>query len=186
MEHPNSLTYSPNNIYYKTNVYYEGYWRKTEDGKMSSDDLYYQSEYVGLPFPKPMKVKSDELKLFIEDLKLVESKIYGLDGGSQSYMGYSKCRCCGIENGIEEFHIEYDKNSVLVWPCGLIHYYQEHNIIPSKKFYDFIGHLAEKAKKIPVVEMKPLTEEDIKKIHECELAYRYLMLMDGMGALKYT
>ena len=50
-------------------------------------------------------------------------------------MGYSWCRLCldKKRNGSREYKL--DKIS---WPQGYLHYILEHNVIPSKEFYDFI------------------------------------------------
>ncbi len=42
---------------------------------------------------------------------------------ARSYMGYSPCRVCGIDNGALEFTDGY-----YVWPEGLEHYVRDHGV----------------------------------------------------------
>lgn len=49
------------------------------------------------------------------------------------FMGVSKCRCCNIDNG----NVEYILGRV-VWPIGLQHYIQVHNVIPSDTFLQLL------------------------------------------------
>jgi hypothetical protein len=41
----------------------------------------------------------------------------------RAYMGYSRCRLCGVSNGSGEF-----TDGVLVWPEGLSHYVRVHQV----------------------------------------------------------
>lgn len=42
---------------------------------------------------------------------------------ARAYMGYSRCRLCGIENGDLEL-----TDGQYVWPDGLSHYVREHGV----------------------------------------------------------
>jgi hypothetical protein len=48
-----------------------------------------------------------------------------LDRGlvARSYMGYSRCRICGRDNGALEF-----SDGTFVWPEGLAHYVRDHGV----------------------------------------------------------
>ena len=54
-----------------------------------------------------------------------------------TFKGVSKCRICGCHNGCVEF--EYGG---FVWPAGLAHYVENHNVMPPKEFVDFINEAA--------------------------------------------
>jgi hypothetical protein len=46
----------------------------------------------------------------------------------RTYMGYSQCRFCGIQNGSGEF-----TDGLLIWPEGLAHYVEKHHVrLPSE------------------------------------------------------
>ncbi|WP_427896686.1 hypothetical protein ACQHIV_03445 [Kribbella sp. GL6] len=52
---------------------------------------------------------------------------------SRTYMGYSRCRMCGRDNGVVEL-----TDGVWVWPEGLAHYLDEHGVrLPS----EFVAHV---------------------------------------------
>ena len=54
----------------------------------------------------------------------------------ESWMGYSLCRFCGIENG------SCDRtDGVYVWPDGFAHYLREHNVKPP---FEFLVHALRK------------------------------------------
>lgn len=49
------------------------------------------------------------------------------------YKGVSPCRCCGHMIGNREF-----THKGFVWPQGLSHYIEVHNVKPSKEFMEFV------------------------------------------------
>ena len=102
------------------NEYIEGYWFQS----VYTDKLY--------PFPKSTTEKVDVA--FIEALQKTTDNIAN---NITHYCGFSSCRLCKSHNGNKEYSIT--KNGILFrYPEGLIHYYTEHNVQPSKEFYDFI------------------------------------------------
>lgn len=56
-------------------------------------------------------------------------------------MGISPCRICKEHNHSAEFSTVLDNNSDLVWPAGLAHYYEEHNVLPSRLFVEHIERI---------------------------------------------
>lgn len=48
---------------------------------------------------------------------------------AQTFMGYSRCRICGKENGDLELSDGY-----FVWPDGFAHYIAEHGVRPPERF----------------------------------------------------
>lgn len=49
------------------------------------------------------------------------------------YKGWSGCRLCGEHNGSAEF-----KSKEWIWPAGLRHYVEQHNVKPSPEFIAYI------------------------------------------------
>lgn len=107
----------------KNGTFIEGYWY--------SDGLY-EEQLHSYPFPKATNLPVD--KNFIEKLKRLT--IGCLD--CTHYFGCSHCRICGKSNGSSEFKLINKENIIFNYPEGLMHYYEEHNVQPSKEFYDFI------------------------------------------------
>lgn len=115
----------------------EGYWRKSS---CDSTKKFETAEESQLPFPVSTEDPlSEENKAFIKKLKIVEDgcdKIHRSD-----YMGISPCRICKEHNHSAEFSTVLDNNSDLVWPAGLAHYYEEHNVLPSRLFVEHIERI---------------------------------------------
>lgn len=106
----------------------EGYW--------------WSKEYPN--YPKPVSTKLPVDTLFLSKLKDITVKIESnmLQGGSyQHYRGFSICRVCNFNcNGAKEY--KFIINDVTYrYPEGLLHYYEKHNVQPSKEFYDVIMKL---------------------------------------------
>lgn len=100
---------------------FDGFWMKDENSKY--------------PYPKSENESiSDE---FINKLKTVFEYVNDHNVIITHYMDFSQCRMCGVYNGRKEYRITKDNISFIV-PDGIIHYYETHNIHPSKEFYDFI------------------------------------------------
>jgi hypothetical protein len=51
----------------------------------------------------------------------------------EAYRGWSTCRICGERNGNKEY-----TTKKWIWPEGLMHYIQDHNLKPSDAFIDYI------------------------------------------------
>lgn len=56
-------------------------------------------------------------------------------------MGISPCRICKKHNHCAEFSTALDDGSDLVWPAGLSHYYEDHNVLPSRLFVEHIERI---------------------------------------------
>lgn len=136
---------SKNNNYPLTKVseteYIEGYW--------------YSEREPHYPFPLQTDVKVNK-----EFLNRLESYIKSIDESGNddvlaskiptssiqhSYVsskrGLSPCRLCGICNGSYEYHFKKYVDGVNVCfraPEGLMHYSKDHNVHPSKEFFDFV------------------------------------------------
>ncbi len=132
MQHPDTFIKTQSHCY-------EGYWRDCSKSDIKRDPDEY-------PFPIPNKVTPKQLPKFIKKLQYVEENYTLLGGIIKNYDGYSGCRLCAYtENGSYEYSIPYnndkiclDDPSYITWPEGLLHYFIEHNVIPSREFYDFI------------------------------------------------
>lgn len=77
-------------------------------------------------------------KAFLEALSAVENSTLV---GCEAYKGTSKCRCCGIRNGSEEYTLVLGK-AKWIWPSGFSHYVEAHNVRPSLAFQMLITALA--------------------------------------------
>jgi hypothetical protein len=65
-----------------------------------------------------------------------------VSGGThgRAYMGYSTCRICGVQNGAGEL-----SDGTYVWPEGLAHYLQEHDVrLPN----EFVRHALQRSREI--------------------------------------
>ena len=80
------------------------------------------------PVPKPFNKEWDGQKDFLVALKRKEGK-----ASKDQYRGMSTCRICFKLNGSEEYTLEG-----WVWPSGLKHYIQDHNVKPTQEFIDFV------------------------------------------------
>jgi hypothetical protein len=104
----------------------EGYWKEKSNNK--------------LPVPVSNKSKfTKENEDFLKILELIENYISSCNGERNTQiMGWSNCRICGKKNGTIEYILPLGKNSDLVWPGGLMHYYKDHKVLPSQFFVDKI------------------------------------------------
>jgi hypothetical protein len=98
---------------------YEGFWRKfeTEDSKLP------------WPQPTPSWPRQEE---FLARLVAVQTSAKS-SGGIVDFMGHSRCRLCGKQNGASEYTLEH-----WTWPEGYQHYVLEHGVRPSAHFEHFI------------------------------------------------
>lgn len=60
---------------------------------------------------------------------------------AHAYKGHSKCRCCDEKNGNQEFKMKIGPITT-VWPEGLAHYVEAHNVRPGLAFQDLILQIA--------------------------------------------
>ena len=68
------------------------------------------------------------------------------------FMGVSFCKLCSKPNGFLEFKLE----SSYTFPEGLLHYYQDHNVVPDENFLNYI-------KKFQLLEMNHKDYENLCK-----------------------
>ncbi|MGZ4599251.1 hypothetical protein [Oryzihumus sp.] len=59
---------------------------------------------------------------------------YGLV--ARAFMGYSRCRICGAQNGNLEL-----TDGVFVWPLGLAHYVRDHAVRLPGEFVEHVGRM---------------------------------------------
>ena len=108
--------------------YVEGYWY--------SEDKDYKL------YPKPLPTNNPVDPIFLSKLKLITSSIEnGKVGSFVYYRGFSPCRLCDYKyNGAKEYKFTLD-GITYRYPEGLLHYYEKHNVQPSKEFYDVVMKL---------------------------------------------
>jgi hypothetical protein len=99
------------------NTYYEGYW--------------FSGLNVNTNYPIPVMGKKNS-KEFLSALAR-----YMENNESISYFGSSECRLCQIANGGSEYSIDY-LNGKIFFPSGLLHYYRDHSVNPSREFFEAI------------------------------------------------
>lgn len=115
-------------LYYdKTkNVYYEGYW--------------YSENMLNKEYPIPiidLSTGSEDEK-FLKKLELHMKENKNI---TKTCLGSSPCRLCNNScNGNSEYEIHYEDKKI-IFPSGLLHYYKDHNVKPSKEFYEAIINL---------------------------------------------
>jgi len=96
----------------------EGFWYDDRD--------FFKDDFTNLPYPKE---STNEIDIeFIEKYKKVVEKCDYF-----SYMGNSICRLCKQDNGNNEYEIVED-DIKYIFPEGILHYYENHNIKPSNEF----------------------------------------------------
>lgn len=79
------------------------------------------------PFPKSETKGDTDFIAKFDDL-LKSDKII-----EKNFLGSSKCRLCDKNNGSKEFTLKYEGID-FIFPEGLRHYYEDHNVHPSKEF----------------------------------------------------
>ena len=93
----------------------EGYWRESED--------------EASPLPWPVQDPTWEHRgEFLVELRIIESTSAYTD-----WMGFSRCRLCGRDNGASDF-----RAGQWVWPEGYQHYIADHDVRPSREFEEFV------------------------------------------------
>lgn len=98
------------------------------------------------------------------------------------YLGYSKCRICGINNGDSEYilpwNIEADgkiEEKSIMWPSGWVHYLEIHKVLPSETFHNAITQQAKTP--VPLPPVIPYSQV---------MAKRLMNFQSGMHALKFS
>lgn len=94
---------------------HEGFWCAKEE-----KDFIFKN----LPYPEENQIPEEEIEEFLQQLISVENTL-----NKHRYMGYSKCRCCGINNGTGTYFTD-----VFAWPEGYKHYIKEHKVMPTAGF----------------------------------------------------
>lgn len=92
-----------------------GYWRATAIPSWF-DSLPYPSDRADPAWPEA------ERRRVLAYLK-EHGRVH------QSWMGYSRCRICGINNGCHDM-----TDGSYVWPSGYAHYIEQHTVKPPPHF----------------------------------------------------
>lgn len=73
-----------------------------------------------------------EIAASLRNLQMICENGKNVAASYELYRGLSLCRCCKKVNGCGEYRMEtFEK--VYVWPSGLMHYLEEHNIEPPEE-----------------------------------------------------
>ena len=105
------------------NKFIEGYWFPLEPTDKDYD----------ISYPKPISSIEPISIDFTNKLILLTNTV----ATTESYYGSSTCRLCQCSNGSEEHTLIFQEVQ-FIYPSGLIHYYKDHNVHPSKEFYNFV------------------------------------------------
>jgi len=124
--------------------YAEGYWingqwcNQTKIWIKNNNEINNEINNENIMYPTPKPDIEAVSKEFIDKLKkLCETVFFNTNINLKSYMGNSYCRICGCENKNKEYHFK-SGDITFKMPEGMFHYYINHNIHPSKEFYDFV------------------------------------------------
>lgn len=101
-----------------------GYWR----GPEASDDLPAPHDFVDAAWD------ADERDLVV---RYLERGVVVL-----GWMGFSKCRMCGQENGDLDL-----SDGHYIWPSGFAHYVREHNVRPPLTFVAHVERVIDRLEK---------------------------------------
>lgn len=110
--------------------YIEGYWEFILS-EPSERKILYPKGCSRYPMPRvsdtPVpKAFMDKLNLCIAD---VEPTLY---------LGSSYCRLCMCRNGCGEHSLTNKEGVTFVFPEGIFHYYEAHQVQPSPEFHSFV------------------------------------------------
>lgn len=108
--------------------YVEGYWFPKHQKYLSEQQKKY---------PYPMASDKVDNEIIEKINKLIEDNKLEMT----SSLGSSTCRLCDCTNGGNEYSFKIDSINYK-FPSGLIHYYKDHGVQPSKEFRDAILSLS--------------------------------------------
>ena len=146
-KHPSSC------IQINKTTFLEGEWSTTKEGDMiyfKNNGTYFHRIYTEdknkivrttrLPFPTPTNKKYyDELDEFISKFKRMPA-----DDG-EDYDSYYSCVLCDWKEGMGDYEYTNKETGITFrWYEGLIHYYVEHKVMPSERFYNFVMNVISK------------------------------------------
>ncbi len=109
----------------------EGYW-KTANWHKSGNSQFYEKYDSDFQIPTRHDKKWPGQDEFVKKLRLIQDKIR-----CNCYNGFSHSR---FEKDKYLGSTEYwDEKNLVKWPGDYLdHYIVEHNVVPSKEFYEFI------------------------------------------------
>lgn len=108
------------------------------------EEYWWNKDLPNQKYPNPITTKTAVDAIFLAKLEEITSKIEEnkLPNSSyEHYRGFSECRVCHYQyNGAKEY--KFVSGGVTYrYPEGLMHYYQQHNVQPSNKFYEAVMKL---------------------------------------------
>lgn len=99
-------------------IVYMGFWRSLSEPE--------------LPIVRASIYDNTEIVTALRNLQMICEKGKNVAASYELYRGLSQCRCCGKMNGCGEYRMRtFEK--VYVWPSGLMHYLEDHNIEPPEE-----------------------------------------------------
>lgn len=102
---------------------FEGYWFPLDPNERDYELMY----------PKPLATETKVDEVFLNRLKELTAN----EAKCINCWGCSVCRLCQQSNGSAEYTL-INGGVSFRYPEGLIHYYEHHNVQPSKEFYDCV------------------------------------------------
>jgi hypothetical protein len=154
------MTVLPNNGANSSIYRAEGYWRDKKSGDDEFDEYGDENKNRNFPWPETHENPWPGKEIFTKKLEAIESlaatnsRKYNYDTKEMTYSrpnvpvsahvykGYSSSRITGASAGSSEY-VDREKN--ICWPeAFLYHYVEQHNVVPTKEFYDYVMNFAVK------------------------------------------
>eukprot|EP00759_Apiculatamorpha_spiralis_P034078 PhF_6_TR35157/c0_g1_i1/m.51225 len=115
---------------------YEGYWASSANPAEDS----YKGKY---PWPAPSPQDIPQKEEILSKLDAVQKACRSSSGAEKMCLwanGESPCRLCppGTLVGEKEYRCKLPSGDTLVWPEGLEHYINVHNVVPTAMFHAFL------------------------------------------------
>lgn len=128
LEGEEKIIFDKEEMVLENNQEIEGYWASSED---PAKDIY-GGKY---PFPKKHAQPFAGQENFVLALKKVQ---VSNQVESEGQKGYSACRFADAKtNGSREFILRLSGREIH-WPEGFLHYITQHNVVPSRAFYQLV------------------------------------------------
>lgn len=109
----------------------EGYWATRKEAAQQENWPWPEAHADASPD------KQAVLRMFSDTERALEA-----NSCVSSYDGHAPCRLCGIDNGCDEYFVavplEDGNYEMTVWPAGLSHYVEAHNVQLSTKFHTLL------------------------------------------------
>lgn len=115
----------------------------TQISKKRFVEGYFGKDYASVPTTSEDQVDENFIEKLQNLMDMIYENRYNLNLEKykyKQYLGCSNCRICGKQNGSEEYEINF-KGIWFLFPGGVLHYYKEHNVQPSKKFMEAVMNI---------------------------------------------